>query len=92
MLIRFYSDKTVLNEFSVKALMSRYYLYKGDYAKVRSLVNDVVASGKYSVIPRDSYLTSWTLNNASSNSVFELAVGPIAAFRIYKYSLQNCSG
>lgn len=74
-----YSDKTVLNEFSVKALMSRYYLYKGDYAKVRSLVNDVVASGKYSVIPRDSYLTSWTLNNASSNSIFELAVGPIAA-------------
>lgn len=74
-----YSDKTVLNEFSVKALMSRYYLYKGDYAKVRSLVKDVVASGKYSVIPRDSYLTSWTLNNAASNSVFELAVGPIAA-------------
>ncbi|MDH5035088.1 RagB/SusD family nutrient uptake outer membrane protein [Chryseobacterium cucumeris] len=74
-----YEDKTVLNEFSVKALMSRYYLYKGDYAKVRSLVKDVVASGKYSVIPRDSYLTSWTLNNAASNSVFELAVGPIAA-------------
>lgn len=74
-----FADKTVLNEFSVKALMSRYYLYKGDYAKVRSLVNDVVISGKYSVIPRDSYLTSWTLNNASSNSVFELAVGPIAA-------------
>ncbi|MDV7697027.1 RagB/SusD family nutrient uptake outer membrane protein [Chryseobacterium soli] len=74
-----FSDKTVLNEFSVKALMSRYYLYKGDYTKVRSLVNDVVASGKYSVIPRDSYLTSWTLNNAAANSVFELAVGPIAA-------------
>lgn len=74
-----FDDKTVLNEFSVKALMSRYYLYKGDYAKVRSLVNDVVLSGKYSVIPRDSYLTSWTLNNAASNSVFELAVGPIAA-------------
>ncbi|MEI3788289.1 MULTISPECIES: RagB/SusD family nutrient uptake outer membrane protein [unclassified Chryseobacterium] len=74
-----FSDKTVLNEFSVKALMSKYYLYKGDYAKVRSLVNDVVASGKYSVIPRDSYLTSWTLNNAAANSVFELAVGPIAA-------------
>lgn len=74
-----FSDKTVLNELSVKALMSRYYLYKGNYTKVRSLVSDVVASGRYSVIPRDSYLTSWTLNNASSNSVFELAVGPIAA-------------
>ncbi|KFF13948.1 hypothetical protein IW15_00405 [Chryseobacterium soli] len=74
-----FSDKTVLNELSVKSLMSRYYLYKGDYAKVRSLVSDVVGSGKYSVIPRDSYLTSWTLNNAASNSVFELAVGPIAA-------------
>lgn len=74
-----FDDKTVLNTLSVKALMSRYYLYKGNYAQVRSLVDDIVNSGRYSVAPYDSYLTSFTLNNAASNSVFELAVGPIAA-------------
>ncbi|MDQ0591887.1 hypothetical protein QFZ37_000256 [Chryseobacterium ginsenosidimutans] len=74
-----FEEKTVLNTLSVKALMSRYYLYKGNYAQVRSLVNDIISSGRYSVAPYDSYLTSFTLNNAASNSIFELAVGPIAA-------------
>ncbi|CAA7392007.1 RagB/SusD family nutrient uptake outer membrane protein [Chryseobacterium fistulae] len=74
-----FSDKTLLNTFSVKALMSRYFLYKGDYPAVRTLVNDVVNSAKYSIATYDSYLTTFTLNNAASNSIFELAVGPIAA-------------
>ena len=37
-------NKTELNIPSLKALMSRYYLYKGDYAKVRQLTNEIVAS------------------------------------------------
>ena len=45
------ADKTYLNQYSVKALMSRYYLYKGDYAKVIQYAGDVINSGKYSVIP-----------------------------------------
>lgn len=70
-----YTDKTVLNDYSVQALMSRFYLYKGDYAKVRSLVASIVGSGKWSIIPADSFAGSFGLNNAAPNSMFELAVG-----------------
>lgn len=70
-----YSDKTVLNEYSVRALMSRYYLYKGNYARVRTLVADIVASNNWAPVKSDSYVASFALNNAASNSMFELAVG-----------------
>lgn len=70
-----YIDKTVLNDYSLQALMSRFYLYKGDYAKVRTLVANIVNSGKWSVVKADSFVTSFGLNNAAPNSMFELAVG-----------------
>ncbi|UMQ40247.1 RagB/SusD family nutrient uptake outer membrane protein [Chryseobacterium sp. Y16C] len=70
-----YGDKTVLNDYSVQALMSRYYLYKGNYAKVRSLVANIVNSAKWSPVNADSFISSFALNNASPNSMFELAVG-----------------
>ncbi|WP_426275596.1 RagB/SusD family nutrient uptake outer membrane protein [Chryseobacterium sp. S-02] len=70
-----YGDKTVLNDYSVQALMSRYYLYKGNYAKVRTLVSNIVGSGRWSVVKADSFVPSFALNNASPNSMFELAVG-----------------
>ena len=58
---------------AVKSLMSRYFLYKGDYAKVRELVKDVANSG-YSVVAADSYANSWKFDQ-QNNSIFELAVG-----------------
>jgi hypothetical protein len=73
-------NKTEINVLSLKALMSRYYLYKGDYAKVRQYVADIVAAGSYSVTLKDSYVVSWTLNNAATNSMFELAVGTANAY------------
>ncbi|KPE48937.1 hypothetical protein AOB46_22705 [Chryseobacterium indologenes] len=78
------ANRTELNEYSVKALMTRYYLYKGNYAKVRQYVTDIVAAATaesiYSVALKDSYVISWTLNNASTNSMFELAVGTANAY------------
>ncbi|WP_082671919.1 RagB/SusD family nutrient uptake outer membrane protein [Chryseobacterium sp. JAH] len=70
-----FADKTVLNTISVKTLMSRYYLYKGDFARVRTLVNDIVASNKYLVIGRGDYASSFRSSNAAQNSMFELAIG-----------------
>ena len=87
-----YLDKTVLNDHSVEALMSRYYLYKGDYAKVRSLVSNVVASGKWSVVKADSFVSSFALNNASPNSMFELAVGPFVVISPSINDFYNPSG
>lgn len=71
-----YLDKTVLNTLSVKVLMSRYYLYKGDFPRVRTLVNDVVAATKYSVIGRGDYPNSFR-NPSAQNSMFELAIGTL---------------
>ncbi|MGC4129539.1 MAG: RagB/SusD family nutrient uptake outer membrane protein [Bergeyella sp.] len=69
------STKTDLTVNALKGLMSRFYLYKGDYAKVRSLTNDLI--GKYSVIQAGLHQTSFQflMNGAAPNSIFELAVG-----------------
>jgi hypothetical protein len=79
--------KTELTINAVKGLASRFYLYKGDYAKVRSYTNDIVASGKYSV-PIPSLLQEsfrFTLNGAAPNSIFELAVGINASLSTNSY-------
>ena len=86
------SDKTYLNQYSVKALMSRYYLYKGDYAKVIQYAKDVIDSGKYFVIPASELALSFTKDNAA-NSVFELAVGINGASGTNSYAnLLNSAG
>ena len=86
------SDKTYLNKYSVKALMSRYYLYKGDYAKVIQYAGDVINSGKYFVIPASELAISFTKENAA-NSVFELAVGLNGAAGTNSYAnLVNSAG
>ena len=86
------SNKTYLNQYSVKALMSRYYLYKGDYAKVIQYAGDVINSGKYSVIPASELALSFTKDNAA-NSVFELAVGINGASGTNSYAnLLNSTG
>lgn len=69
--------KTELTINSVKAFMSRFYLYQGDYAKVRTLTNDIVATNKYSVAGSSLLQETFrfTMNGAAPNSIFELAVG-----------------
>lgn len=79
--------KTDLSINALKGLMTRFYLYKKDYAKVRSLVNDVVASGNYSVAPAAlvNVFFSYQMNGAASNSIFELAVGINSALATDSY-------
>lgn len=74
-----FNDKTILNTLSVKGLMSRYYLYKGDFAKVRQLVSDIVASTKYKVIAGQDYAKFFNTANSAQNSMFEIAVGSTTA-------------
>lgn len=82
------SNKTELSINGLKALMSRYYLYKGDYAKVRSLVNDIIASKLYSVVAKDLYQPSFdfTLRGAAPNSIFELEVGTDSSLSTSSYN------
>lgn len=80
------SNKVELSINALKVLMARFYLYKGDYPKVRSLTNDVV--GKYSVVARDLYQPSFdfTLRGAAPNSIFELEVGTDSSLSTSSYN------
>ena len=87
------AGKVELTVNAALAYMSRYYLYKKDYAKVRDYVGQLY--GKYSVVLKDSYATSWSLSNSTPNSIFELAVGVNGALAssslaiIYKGAYKN---
>ncbi|AQX04613.1 RagB/SusD family nutrient uptake outer membrane protein [Elizabethkingia meningoseptica] len=80
--------KTELSINAVKSLMTRYYLYKKDYAKVRSLVNDIASS--YEVAGKSLFKLTYSkkLNGAAPNSIFELAVGVAAALSTDSYGYQ----
>ncbi|MEC5394222.1 RagB/SusD family nutrient uptake outer membrane protein [Bergeyella sp. RCAD1439] len=68
------SAKNYLNKYSIEALMSRYYLYKGEYDKVIAYANDVISSGNYSVVASNDYIKSFS-QEGGVNSVFELSLG-----------------
>lgn len=68
------SDKTYINKYAVKALMSRYYLYKKDYNKALKYADDVINSKAYSVAKASDLKLSFSKENPE-NSIFELAVG-----------------
>jgi len=88
-------DKTELNIPSLKALMSRFYLYKGDYAKVRQLTNEIITAGGYQVIPAGllNVSFSYTMNGAAPNSMFELAIGQVSSLGTTSYGYRlNPSG
>ena len=82
------TGKTDVSLNAVKGLMSRFYLYKGDYAKVRQLTNEIVASNAYRVVDTPNLVNSFKFifNASSSNSIFELAVGQVSALGTTSYS------
>lgn len=81
-----------LNPMSVKALMTRYFLFRGDYAKVRTYAAEIVNSNKYSVVAKGDLIKSFGTNN-NANSVFELAVGTSSALSFDSYAnLVNSAG
>ena len=55
----------------VKALMSRVYLYMEDYPNCIAMANDVIGSGKYSLVPNEEYMDIFTLDN-NSEAIFEV--------------------
>lgn len=79
------SNKTELSVNALRGMMSRYYLYKGDYAKVRTLTTDLV--GKYTVATAGLLQTTFqfVMNGAAPNSIFELAVGTNASLSTGSY-------
>ena len=68
------SEKNYISPLALKAIASRYYLYKGDYAKVAELSEEIISSGKYAVAAKDDLQGTFSKPDAA-NSIFELTVG-----------------
>jgi len=77
--------KTDFGIYALWGMMSRYYLYKGDYAKVRTLTNNIYK--KYEVVSPALHQMSFRfiMNGASPNSIFELGVGINASLSTGSY-------
>ncbi|WP_120488453.1 RagB/SusD family nutrient uptake outer membrane protein [Bergeyella cardium] len=78
------ADKTYISPLAIKALMTRYYLYKENYAKVAELVKEIYDSDIYKVIPSSDLVSSFSKPN-TENSIFELAVGKNGALSVNSY-------
>ncbi|MGE8555265.1 MAG: RagB/SusD family nutrient uptake outer membrane protein [Chryseobacterium jejuense] len=87
------NNRTELSIAGLKGLMARFYLYKGDYAKVRTLASDIIGSGDYSVVGTSNLQGSYSsaMNGSAPNSIFELAVGNTGALATasYRHKLSN---
>lgn len=82
------TSKTDLSLSALKGLMARYYLYKGNYAKVRELVKYIVDTKDYEVVPASGLQDSFAfkMNGSATNSIFELAVGNTGSLSTNSYA------
>ena len=78
------SEKNYISPLALKAIASRYYLYKGDYAKVAELSEEIISSGKYAVAAKDDLQGTFSKPDAE-NSVFELTVGTTSSLSSDSY-------
>ena len=60
-----------INSWTVKALLSRAYLYYGDYQKAYDYAEDVIANSPYALYSREEYPKVWNTQGASE-SLFEV--------------------
>lgn len=68
-------NSNTLSSTSVKALLSRVYLFKEDWENAEDMATDVIESS-YSLIPNATYLGLWNEDN-SSESIFEISMTDI---------------
>lgn len=64
-------NSNTLSSTAVKALLSRVYLYKEDWANSEAMATDVI-NANFSLVSNADYLTLWNQDN-SSESIFEIS-------------------
>ncbi len=67
-----YDDSHFISKMAAPALLSRVGIYFGDWNTAKNAAQQVINSGKYSIIEADAYVGSWA-NKKNGNSIFELA-------------------
>ena len=65
-------NSNTLSSASVKALLSRVYLYKEDWPNAEAMATEVIGSG-FSLVPNTNYFSLWTTDN-SAESIFEISM------------------
>jgi tetratricopeptide (TPR) repeat protein len=60
-----------ISYWAAEALLSRVYLYMGDWSSAFTAAQEVIEKGPYSLVPNESYLDSWG-QAFTSESVFSL--------------------
>ncbi|NEM98417.1 RagB/SusD family nutrient uptake outer membrane protein [Pontibacter burrus] len=64
------------NSNAAKALLAKVYLYKSDWQNAYKLADEVIGSKQYQLVSTNNYTSSWSATTPSSESIFELAIGP----------------
>ncbi|WP_224491476.1 RagB/SusD family nutrient uptake outer membrane protein [Robertkochia flava] len=71
----FDDSREFMSKYSAKALESRVAVYFEDWNRAVSASEAVINSGLYSILPANSYVSSWS-STGNANSIFELAFNP----------------
>jgi len=67
------STKNYINPSSVKALLARVYLNKGDWQQAYHYADEVIKSGSYKLYSNAEYVNAWAQKN-TSEAIFEISV------------------
>lgn len=65
-------NSNTLSAISVKALLSRVYLYKEDWLNAEVTATEVI-NANFSLVPNGDYFNLWTIDN-NSESIFEISM------------------
>lgn len=67
-----------INRWTIKSLIARVNLYKGDYDTAYTYAQDVVDNSSYKLIPNEEYITSWGVE-FTSEAIFELGITSLSS-------------
>lgn len=73
---QFDESKVFISKYAAKALESRVAIYFGDWNRALTAAEEVINSGLYSIVPADSYVSSWE-GDGGTNVIFELAASQV---------------
>lgn len=76
-------NKTRASQYAARALLSRVFLYKGDYAQAASMATEVIESGNYGMT--DNYDDVFA-QDQSQESIFEIYFSEVERNRIAEYN------
>lgn len=66
--------KAVASKEAIQAVLSRVYLYMGEWQKAADYATKVIGCGKFSLYTKDNYAKAWNASTGGSEVIFEVYV------------------